>query len=66
MTNNLRVQRAIKNITQGELADAIDVSRQTIQSIEAGKYCPSTILALKLAHYFETNVEQIFQLESED
>lgn len=66
MTNNLRVQRAIKNITQGELADAIDVSRQTIQSIEAGKYCPSTILALKLAQYFGTTVEQIFQLESED
>ncbi|MFY8131900.1 MAG: helix-turn-helix transcriptional regulator [Bacteroidia bacterium] len=66
MTNNLRVQRAIKNITQGELADAIDVSRQTIQSIEAGKYCPSTILALKLAQYFGTTIEQIFQLESED
>ena len=66
MTNNLRVQRAIKNITQGELADAIDVSRQTIQSIEAGKYCPSTILALKLAQYFGNTVEQIFQLESED
>lgn len=66
MTNNLRVQRAIKNITQGELADVIEVSRQTIQSIEAGKYSPSTILALKLAQYFGTTVEQIFQLESED
>jgi putative transcriptional regulator len=66
MTNNLRVQRAIKNITQGELADAIGVSRQTIQSIEGGKYCPSTILALKLSQYFEVTVEQIFQLEKED
>ena len=48
MTNNLRVQRAIMNITQAELANLIQVSRQTINSIEAGKYVPSTVLALKL------------------
>jgi putative transcriptional regulator len=48
MKNNLKVQRAIMNITQAELANLIQVSRQTINSIEAGKYVPSTVLALKL------------------
>ncbi|MEJ7558571.1 MAG: helix-turn-helix transcriptional regulator [Pedobacter sp.] len=66
MTNNLRVQRAIMNITQAELANLIQVSRQTINSIEAGKYVPSTVLALKLARLFEKPVEEIFQLEDED
>jgi len=66
MKNNLRVQRAIKNITQAELADLIKVSRQTINSIEAGKYVPSTVLALKLASMFEKPVEEIFQLEETD
>jgi putative transcriptional regulator len=63
MKNNLRVQRAIKNITQAELADLIQVSRQTINTIESGKYVPSTVLALKLAGVFQIPVEQIFELE---
>jgi putative transcriptional regulator len=66
MKNNLKVQRAIKNITQAELANLIQVSRQTINSIEAGKYVPSTVLALKLSRLFEKPVEEIFQLEEED
>lgn len=66
MKNNLRVQRAIMNITQAELANLIQVSRQTINSIEAGKYVPSTVLALKLARLFKKPVEEIFQLEDED
>ena len=66
MKNNLRVQRAIMNITQAELASLIQVSRQTINSIEAGKYVPSTVLALKLSRLFEKSVEEIFQLEEED
>lgn len=66
MKNNLRVQRAIMNITQAELANLIQVSRQTINSIEAGKYVPSTVLALKLSRLFEKPVEEIFQLEEED
>ena len=66
MKNNLRVQRAIKNITQAELANLIQVSRQTINSIEAGKYVPSTVLALKLARLFKKPVEEIFQLEDAD
>lgn len=66
MKNNLRVQRAIKNITQAELAELINVSRQTINTIESGKYVPSTVLALKMAKVFEVPVEQIFELEEED
>ena len=66
MKNNLRVQRAIKNITQAELADLIQVSRQTINTIESGKYVPSTVLALKMAKVFNIAVEEIFQLEEED
>jgi len=63
MKNSLRVERAIKNITQGELADLIGVSRQTINTIESNKYVPSTVLALKIARVFEKKVEEIFELE---
>ncbi|HTM97747.1 MAG TPA: helix-turn-helix transcriptional regulator [Pedobacter sp.] len=66
MKNNLRIQRAIKNITQAELADLIKVSRQTINTIESGKYVPSTVLALKMAKVFGVNVEEIFDLEEGD
>ena len=66
MKNNLRVQRAIKNITQAELADLIQVSRQTINTIESGKYVPSTVLALKIAKVFEKSVEEVFELEETD
>jgi putative transcriptional regulator len=66
MTNNLKVLRAIKNISQEELAKKISVSRQTINAMEKGKYVPSTVLALKLARFFENPVEEIFSLENED
>ena len=66
MKNNLKVLRAIKNISQEELADKIAVSRQTINAMEKGKYVPSTVLALKLAKYFDKPVEKIFALEDED
>ena len=66
MKNNLKVLRAIKNISQEELAKKISVSRQTINAMEKGKYVPSTVLALKLAHYFEKHVEEIFVLEHSD
>lgn len=66
MKNTLKVERAKKNITQSELAEAIGVSKQTIHSIESGRFVPSTVLALKMARYFETSVELIFQLEEED
>lgn len=66
MKNNIKVQRAIVNITQAELAERVGVSRQTINTIEVGKYVPSTILALKLAKVFRATVEEIFLLESGD
>ncbi len=62
MENELKVFRAKKDITQKELATEMDVSRQTINAIETGKYDPSLELALKLAEYFETSVEEIFSL----
>lgn len=66
MTNNLKVLRAIKNISQEELAKQISVSRQTINAMEKGKYVPSTVLTLKLARYFEKPVKEIFTLEEND
>ena len=63
MKNNIRVERAIKNITQGDLAEQVGVSRQTINSIESNKYVPSTILALKIARAFGKPLEAIFTLE---
>ena len=66
MQNNLKVQRAIKDITQEDLANAISVSRQTINAMEKGKYVPSTVLALKIARYFGKSVEEIFTLEEGD
>jgi putative transcriptional regulator len=66
MKNNLKVERAIKDITQEELAKQIGVTRQAINSIELGKYVPSTILALKLSRYFTKAVNEIFFLEEGD
>lgn len=66
MKNTLRIERAIKNITQGELAELIGVSRQTINTIESNKYVPSTVLALKIARVFNKPVEEIFLLEEGD
>jgi len=66
MKNTVRVQRAMLDITQADLAGRISVSRQTINAIESNKYVPSTILALKIAKVFETTVGAIFTLEPED
>ena len=66
MKNNLHVERAIKRLTQADLADQVSVSRQTIHSIESNKYIPSTLLALKIARVFGKSVEEIFQLEKKD
>lgn len=66
MKNTIKIQRAIKNITQAELATIVGVSRQTINAIEKGKYVPSTLLALKMAKYFEVPVEDIFIIEDGD
>ncbi|MDX8340619.1 helix-turn-helix transcriptional regulator [Draconibacterium sp. IB214405] len=66
MQNRLKIERAIKNLTQDELAKLIGVSRQTINSIEKGRYVPSTILALKISKIFEKSVNEIFELEDSD
>jgi putative transcriptional regulator len=66
MKNNIRVERAIKNITQAELAEQVGVSRQTINTIESNKYIPSTLLAMKIARVFEKAVEEIFSLDDSD
>jgi putative transcriptional regulator len=63
MRNSIKVERAKLNITQAELADRVNVSRQTINSIEIGKFVPSTLLALKIAAVFKTTVDEIFALE---
>ncbi len=66
MKNTIRVERAIKDITQQDLAVAVGVSRQTINSTEAARYVPSTVLALKIARYFGKSVDEIFSLEEGD
>lgn len=66
MKNSIKVERAKKNITQADLAKLVQVSRQTINAMELGKYVPSTVLALRLAQIFEVEVSQIFTLEDSD
>lgn len=66
MKNSLKVERAKLNITQQDLAQLIEVSRQTINSIELDRFVPSTILALKLSKVFGKPVNEIFELEDDD
>ena len=66
MKNTLKVQRAILDLTQEDLAKEIGVSRQTINSIEKNRYVPSTVLALKLSKKFKIPVNDFFTLEDED
>jgi putative transcriptional regulator len=66
MKNNIRIERAFKNITQADLAELVNVSRQTINTIESNKYVPSTVLALKIARVFGKPLEEIFILEDGD
>ena len=66
MKNKIRVARAEERRTQQQLADAVGVSRQTINAIESGKFVPSTVLALKIAQNFGKSVEEIFFLEEGD
>ncbi len=66
MDNRVKEERNNKQLTQTQLAELIGVSRQTIFSIETGKYVPSVVLALKLAKEFGKSVEEIFRLEKSD
>ena len=60
MNNNLKDLRKLKNVSQNDLADALSVSRQTINSIENGKFDPSLTLAMKVTRYFEVTLEDIY------
>ncbi len=66
MKNSIRVFRAERRMTQQQLAEAVGVSRQTVNAIESGRFIPSTVLALKVARLFGKPVEDIFILEEED
>lgn len=66
MKNNIKIERARNNFTQGDLAEKVGVSRQTINSIETKKYIPSAVLALKIAKVFQMKVDDLFELEDED
>lgn len=66
MKNSIKLERARLDMTQQDLADALEVSRQTINAIEKGKFNPSTILALKISNLFEKSVNEIFSLEDTD
>ena len=65
LLNKIKVYRAMKNISQEELAVAIGVTRKTINTVETGKFIPSTVLALRIARYFGVRVEEIFVLNDE-
>lgn len=66
MKTRIQELRKQRKITQNELADALDVTRQTIISLESGKYKASLILAHKIAQYFELAIEDIFIFEGEE
>lgn len=66
MKNNIRVERARLRMSQQELADKLNVTRQTIYAIEAGMFNPSTLLALKMSELFGVSVNGLFSLEEDD
>jgi len=66
LKNKIQELRKEKRVTQSELADAVDVTRQTIISLENGKYKASLVLAHKIAQYFEMNIEDIFIFDLEE
>lgn len=66
MTNTIRVERAKLAISQTDLANEVGVSKQTIHSVETGRFVPSSILAMKIARFFKVRVEDVFELEEGD
>ena len=66
MKNRLEEIRKAKGITQEELANALEVSRQTVGSLENGRYNPSMILAFKIARFFEVSIEEVFMYEEDE
>ncbi len=66
MKNTVKIERKLKHLTQEELANSVNVSRQTINSIELNRYIPSTILSLKIAKVLNKKIEELFFLEEYD
>ncbi len=66
MKNNVRIVRLTQKVSQTDLAEKAGVSRQTIYSVEQGRYIPSTVLALKISSILNKSIEELFELESED
>ena len=66
MKNKIKVYRAMHDLTQDNMAQALGVTRQTILAIEKGKYDPSLELAFKMARYFNTTVEELFVYEPQE
>ena len=66
MKNYIKIERARHNLTQGDLAEKVGVSRQTINSIETKKYIPSAVLALKIAKIFNRPLDSLFELDDDD
>ncbi|KKX48210.1 MULTISPECIES: helix-turn-helix transcriptional regulator [Sphingobacterium] len=66
MKNNIKINRLMKDYSQEQLANKVGVSRQTINALEAAKYVPSTVLALKLSRVLDKSIEELFQLEDSD
>lgn len=66
MKNRVKEVRKQRALSQSDLAALVQVSRQTIISIEKGRYIPSTLLSMKMAHYLEVTMEELFQLEDPD
>lgn len=65
LKNTLKIQRAKEDLTQQDLADLVYVTRKTINTVEKGRYVPSTVLALKLSKVLDVPVEELFMLADE-
>ena len=66
MKNKIKIYRSIKGVSQQELADKMDVSRQTLNAIENGKYQPTLLLGMRLGEFFQCTIEELFVLEDSD
>jgi putative transcriptional regulator len=66
MNNKIKIERAVNNLTQEQLAEMVSVTRQTINAIELKKFVPSTVLALKICKVFNKSVDEVFSLEDTD
>jgi len=66
MNNKIKIERAVNNLTQEQLAEKVSVTRQTINAIELKKFVPSTVLAMKICKVFNKTIEDVFSLENTD